>query len=168
MPSATDESLAPTYRKFTGVYRVPCTRCCSMSCIPITSLRMGNSKNSWSSQVLPLTPRALPILLEPRLVPLGPLSMLVFAELAAGVEAVLAVEPLPTPLARPLVLLLDARVAASALRFSSSSAFRAAAAFLSCSSTSRLSAASCLACVSSSISAMSWFAPCHDGSRIRR
>lgn len=121
--------------------------------------------------VLPRNPRARPIL--PPEAPLldvvdGALSILVLPELGAGVEADDALAPLDTPRPRPrvVVVVFVGRVAASARLLSSSSAFRATAAFLSCSSTSRLSAAYCLACASSSMSAISSLAPCHDGSRI--
>lgn len=108
--------------------------------------------------VLPREPRARPILLP--VVPLldvveGALSMLVLPELGAGVEADDVLAPLDTPRPRPRAGVLVGRTAASTRRFSSSSAFRAAAAFLSCSSVSRLSAAYCFACASSSISAIS-------------
>lgn len=81
----------------------------------------------------------------------GALNMLVFPELAGVAEAL---EPLASPLPLPLAG-LDARVAASALRRSSSSAFCAAAALRSCSSISRLSDSYCLFFSSSSMSAIS-------------
>lgn len=86
----------------------------------------------------------------------GALSRLLLEEEVAGVDAtVFGVAPLDTPRPRALGAVFVARVVTSALLLSSSSALRAAAAFLSCSSCSRRSAASCLAWASSSMSAMS-------------
>lgn len=110
------------------------------------SRTISSSRNASPHQVLPRTPLALPIPLVPRRPPEGARSRLEFEAEVAGVdETVLALAPLETPRPRPLGADFVARVAASALLLSSSSAFRAAAAFLSCSSCSRLSAASCLA-----------------------
>ena len=118
---------------------------------------------------LPRTPRALPIpVVRPREAE-GARNILVLPELDAGVEMLALdawLEPLERPRPLPLVTLDGPTAAACCRRLSSSSAFWAATALRSCSSISLLSDSYCLSLSSSSISAISWVAPCHDGSRI--
>lgn len=117
-------------------------------------LHMGNSQ---FYHVFPLTPLVLPTPVAALLELLGALNILVLADPVADAEGVIMLlEPLPTPRPRALVVVvLEPLAAASLLRLSSSSAFRAALAFRSCSSNSRFSAASCLIWASSSRSVKS-------------
>jgi hypothetical protein len=97
---------------------------------------------------------------DPLVVPCPP-PCLPAPKLLVVEDGVTPVRPRPLPL--PLDAPLETLAAASALRRSSSSAFRAVAALCSCSSYSLRSSACCFTRVSCSASATSWLAPCQDG-----